>query len=189
MREFIDTPHAIMDEYLDIADGTEKDEKKLIAKLHEFIDRDPEFYDPYVWLADYYSKCGAKVRARKLIQEAFDRAKARILDAMGRWPDRLDDGHLENRHITRALLNEAIMLWSTNHAGDALDILRNLLRMDPSPSGCICYYILAIRLGFTFETFENKFSRGEGYDPAVDEWFAQERVKFPEEWWQDIIET
>ncbi len=188
MREFIDHQHKIIDKYLDVADGAEPDETKMIAKLQKFIKEDPEFYDPYTWLANYYLKKGNIVKSRKLITEAYTRARLRILDDMGRWPDVLSDGPLENKHIIRAFVNQALLHWSDKEGGLALDLLRNLVRTDHNVSNTICCYIVAIRLGWTFDEFEKRFGCEHGYDPSINEWFDQEHVKFPEEWWDTTYE-
>ena len=117
-----------------------------------------------------------------LLGAAYQRALRRVADADGTWPKSLEWGWMENRHIIRTFLNQAIALWEERRTDKALDLFRKLLRANPNDNAGARDYILAIRLGLTFAGFETKFASQFGYDGMkLVDWFDRNSKQFPEE--------
>ncbi len=70
-------------------------------------------------------------------------------------------------------------------------MLRKLLRSNPGDNIGAREYILAIRMGMTFEEFEKTFQSQFGYDALkMMEWFDKNSRRFPDEfdWWKKAVE-
>ncbi|HZP80702.1 MAG TPA: DUF6398 domain-containing protein [Chthonomonadaceae bacterium] len=158
--------------------------------LHKLIEQDPDFYDSYLMLRDILLRTGRDEEAEELLNAAYARALARITDARGHWPPALEWGWLENRHLIRVLLNKALDDWTHGRTDAALDLLRKLLRSNPGDNIGAREYILGIRMGMTFEGFENQFMSQYGYDAIkMLDWFDKNSRRFPEEfdWWKKAV--
>lgn len=183
IEEFLDKDHASMSKFYDVLESSasavtiKRSMKKLIAA-------DPDYYDPYIVLADLEKDEG---KANALIDETFNRAIQRITDAKGNWPRFMPWGWLENRHLMRMIERRAMDLWNEGKVDDALDIFRRLLRANPGDNQGARYSIVAIRLGLgtdwdaQFEVKDGPLA-GEALDAmAVDKWYEKNAKKFPEE--------
>jgi len=133
---------------------------------------------------------GNSAEAEKVLDDVYGRALKLITDRKGNWPDILGWGWLENRHIIRAIFNKAVSLWHHNEVGEALDLLRKLLKTNPMDNVGARDYILAIRMGMSFDEFEGRFNRGGYYDIELTEWFDKNYGRFPEEFgtWEKVVE-
>lgn len=194
IEEFIDKVHKVMSEYYDLLESATSD-VQLKRGMEKMIERDPDFYDTYLVVADLEIESGHNEKARRFIQEAFERAVKRIADAQGDWPKWMPWGWLENRHLMRVLEREAIELWEENKTEEALDIFRRLLRANPGDNQGARYSILAIRLGLGtdwYTPFEVKDGpmAGQAIDAiATSNWFEKNGKKFSEEfdWLSDAM--
>lgn len=176
-REFLDKGRAVMREYYDILESG-----RGARAMRALIVRDPDFYDSYLYVANDLRESGRESEARWLEDEAFRRARARIEDKKGNWPDRLEWGWLENRHIIRALVMGADNLWMDGRTDEALNIYRKLLRSNLNDNIGARYAIIGLRLGLSYAEYIREVWP-EPTMPAehIDKWFRNHAPKFPEE--------
>ena len=190
-REFIDVDRPVMDEFYDVVQSyTGRNLKTIQKKLEKLIRKDPDFLDSYSMLAEVIIREKGPEEAEKLSDEAFNRAINLITDKNGNWPEILEWGWLENRHIIRTLLNKAIMLWDLEDLDPALDLFRKLLRSNPGDNIGAREFILAIRMKMTHEQFEKRFNKGGFYDMKLMDWFEKNHKKYPDDfdWWDKWCE-
>lgn len=191
--EFIARDTLVSEEFYTLGEQYESGRgipKVLESGLRKLIARDPDFYDPYLMLRDLLGNTGREAEGEALLAEAYRRAIARITDADGAWPASLQWGWIENRHLIRTLLNQALALWTAGDNEAALDLLRKLLRANPNDNIGAREYILAIRMGQTFEGFERTFLGAYGYDAMkMSDWFDKNSPRFPDEfdWWKQAV--
>lgn len=189
-REFVDEDRKVMDDYYELCERYEGENPGSIKReLGELIDEDPNFLDPYLMLYGILEDEGNLQVAEGVLDDAYERALDLITDEEGRWPDRLDWGRLENRHIIRSILNKAISLWGDGETGEALGLFRELLDANPADHVGARHYILAIRMGMSLEGFENRFNKGGYYDRDVMDWFDENYERFQDEFdqWEEAI--
>lgn len=163
----------------------------LERRLRELITLDPDYYDPYLMLREILNQTKREEEGMALLNEAYRRALERITDPDGAWPPSLAWGWLENRHLIRTLLNQALAYWTAGNNTEALDLFRHLLRSNPGDNIGARQYILAILMGETFEGFERKFVSKFGYDALkMDKWFDANISRFPDDfdWWKQAVE-
>ena len=162
------------------------DPKKSITELKKIIEKDPDFYDPYISLYEYYMDVGNARRAFETMQKGYKRAMRRLAP-QGVFPDRLSWYHVENRHIIRILFNTATMFWATGMTLNALSILMQLLYSNTDDNIGARYAIVALLEGHeTYEGFEKKFDLGQGVDiVSLDNWFNTHAIMHKEfiGWW------
>jgi len=191
MREFIDKEHPIEEDYYQIMDRyTGKNARYIIPKLRKLIELDPHYFETYTSLVEMYYSLEEFEKGDILINRASEKALERIADRKGSWPDRLEWGWLENRHIIRALLNQAILDWKGEKDNEALELLRKLLRSNPRDNIGARFYILGIRMNMSFIDFELRFNKNGFYDKDMLEWFDAHYKDFPDEfgWWDEEME-
>ena len=186
-KDFIEKPRKIMEAYYDLMEN-DHDAGDILALTEE----DPDYYDPYLYVADDLRKLSEEAEARRLEDEAFSRALARIKDKDGQWPDTLNWGHLENRHIVRALMTGADNLWQDGKTEEALNIYRQLLRTNLGDNIGARYAIIGLRLGLSYDDYIQEVWP-EPTMPAdhIDNWFSIHAPKYAEElgdWKQYCIE-
>ncbi|MGB9935587.1 MULTISPECIES: hypothetical protein [Thermodesulfovibrio] len=170
-------------------DGTNA--KSIKNQLIRLIQKDPYFLDSYLLLYEVLRDEKDFEEAERVLDEAYKKAMELITDKNDKWPDILEWGWLENRHIIRTILNKAISLWENNHMDEALNLFRNLLKTNPYDNVGARYYILAIRMNMSLEKFEKRFDRGGYYDNELPQWFERNYKKFPDEfdWWEKAIKN
>ena len=187
MEEFWDNDHEAMEEYYDLLEK-KLSTGKMKKEMQKLIQKDPDFYDPYLIVADILESEGRSGEARELRCTAYERALRRVVDKEGNFPKRLEWGWLENRHLLRAIGAWAEELWEQGKREEALEILRELLRSNPHDNIGARHDILAIRLGLGTD-YEKKFAVKDtpGYLDAfkLSEWFKKHSKKFHDEfgWW------
>ena len=190
---FIARDSPVSSDFYDLAErygSATSSTKALERALRDLIVVDPDYYDPYLMLRDLLTKTRREAEGAALLAEAYRRALARITDASGAWPRALEWGWLENRHIIRTLLNQALADWTAGNTDAALDLLRKLLRSNPNDNIGAREYILAVRMGETFENFESRFMAEFGYDGLkMTEWFDENSPRFPDDfdWWKQAV--
>lgn len=190
-REFVDRDHDVMDDYYDLCEEyTGRNKKTIKSRLTKLIEKDPDFLDSYLLLFNILEEEANMKEAEKVLDKAYERAIALITDEDGNWPAILEWGWLENRHIIRTILNKALFLWTQKSNGDALTLLRALLKANPQDNVGARHYILGIRMGMTFQQFETRFNRGGFYHTDLFDWFDENFHTFPGEfeWWEKAVE-
>lgn len=181
--EFVDVDHEVMGKFYELLDE-ELSPKRHMTEMKKLIEIDPDFYDPYLDIAEILSDEGKKHEAKIFLIVAYERAVQRIADSKGRWPKEMLWGYLENRHLMRALHCYADACWEEGDSETALDIYRRLLRVNPHDNQGVRYQILAIRMGLGDQEWSKPFEVGDGeYLDAIKviKWFAENALKFPEE--------
>jgi hypothetical protein len=178
-----------MDEYYEILDSN-LTPKKLETSMRALIKKDPYFLDPYAILIELLVERGEEEEAIDLMAKSMDNALALILDKHGRWPDKMEWGWLENRHIMRILARGAANFWAFGHTEMALEILRDLLRACPNDNLGVRYHISAIREGMTAEEFQRRFESGMFVSSELEPWFIECIKKYPDEFeaWEKAME-
>lgn len=66
-------------------------------RLQALIKKQPDYLDPYLLLCDVYAREKRYTQAGKILEKAYQRALALILDDQGRWPDEIPWLHHGNR--------------------------------------------------------------------------------------------
>jgi len=192
-REYVDKDRKVMDDYHKLIQeepGISLLNVELKMELEKLIKKDPDFFDSYLTLFQILESEGRPSEAMKVLDEAYKRAINLITDKKGEWPDLLEWGWLENRHIIRTILNKAISLWKAGKTDDALDLFRKLLKSNPDDNIGARNYILAIRMKMSFKKFEKRFNRGGFYNSRLMDWFEENYKKFPDDfdWWDEAME-
>lgn len=189
MKEFIDKDHDVIYEYFDLSD-LELSSTKKIKALIKIIKTDAYFFDPYISLAETFEEQGLKVKSNSIINEGFKKCMDLILDKKGKWPDKLEWGWIENRHVIRIILNKGIKDWNIGKVDDALFLFKMLLKVNPNDNVGAREFVLAIKMNMTFDDYENKFNKGGYYGTESWEWFDKNYKKFPEEFsaWSELME-
>ena len=191
LREFVDKDHEVMDAYYDLREKYNgKNGKTIKKKLQELTVKDPDFFDTSLFLFEILQNEGKLLEAEAILESAYQRAVKLITDKRGNWPDILEWGWLENRHIIRTILNKAIALWIHNETDGALELFRKLLKTNPGDNVGVRDFILAIRMNMSFAEFENRFDKGGYYDTELTDCFDENYQKFPDEfdWWEKAVE-
>ncbi len=117
-----------------------------------------------------------------LEKEVFDRARSRIKDEDGNWPDKLIWGWIENRYIIRVLLRGADNLWIAGFNDDALEIYRHLLRMNFSDNVGARNAILGLRMGLIYDEYINEvWPKATMPADHVIKWFNKNVKPYAEE--------
>lgn len=187
IEEFVDKDHKVMGRYYDLLDE-EITPAKLKKEMKKLIEKDPDFYDSYLIVAEILKSEGKEKEARKLLYTTYEKALKRIVDKNGNFPEVVLWGWLENRHLIRTIDAWAWELWEEGKTEGALEIFRELLQSNPNDNIGARYNILAIRLGLDSD-YEKVFAiKGEpGLCDALKaaDWFDKHSPKFPEEfsWW------
>lgn len=185
IKEFRDKDHGVvMDRYYEMLNEQELDNKTATEMLL-LTKEDPDFYDPYLVTAEYLESQGQYEESKKLARTAYERAVKRIVDDKGNFPKFLPWGYLENRHIIRAIGNQARTLWEEGDSDGALNIFKKLLEANPNDNTGCRFDILAIKLGLKPNFLEKAFSapgqKGMLDAGRVENWFEQNVNRFPEE--------
>lgn len=185
--EFIGEKPKGMLKYYDLLEsgsGTEE----LKREMKRLIKENPDFFDPYLTLADILEEEEKYLKAEEVLKKAYSRAMNLIVDKNGNFPRHIPWGILENRHIVRAISRWAYELWELDRPSYALEIFRRLLKSNPNDNIGARYEILAIRMGYEPDYAGKMFpAKMPGYVDAIksEDWFRKNSKKFPEEfnWW------
>ena len=192
IKEFFDEDRPVMSKYYDLLDG-DLSTMKMRKEMEKLIQKDPDFYDPYLIVADILKRQRKTKEARKLLYTTYERALKRIVDKEGNFPEKIEWGWLENRHLVRAIEKWGWELWEQKKTDEALEIFRKLLKSNPNDNIGARQNILAIRLGLKSD-YEKMFTLEDnpGYldGSKSNEWFAKHSEKFPDEfgWWFKAVE-
>lgn len=178
-REFVDKDHSVMMDYYELLEK-EITVEELETELKGLIEKDPLFFDSYSVLSDIYENSDNYDQAKEIQHTAYKKAIKRI-SKKGVWPDVLEWGWMENRHIIRAILRQAIYNWSDGEVAVALDLFRKLFACNLRDNIGARYYILAIRLGLGYKDYVDRFESEDHLSRDVFDWFDENSIKFPEE--------
>jgi tetratricopeptide (TPR) repeat protein len=191
MYEFIDKERFEVEEmYWDFMESEEQDVAKGIKELKSMIQKDPDFFDPYVVLFDYYHADNKPMLAFEIIKDGYNRAMKMIVKK-GKFPDELSWMFMENRHIIRIIFQYAMLMWEVGEKDEALRIFQQLLGSNPNDNIGARYVIVAMLDGMaSMREYEEKFETKEGYldGNKVEKWFQKAAKKYPDEigWWFDM---
>jgi len=189
--EFIDKDrYKVSEMYFEFLESPEQDNiKKSIKSLKAMIKKDPNFFDLYITLHEYYLMDRDFKNAIKIIEKGFQKA-IDLIDNNGKFPDILNWGFIENRHIIRMIFNFAMFVWANDEDKDiALNIFMELLKSNHNDNIGARYSIVAILEGFNSqeeyeEYFESKNGMGLEYE-ALEKWFYKSAQKHLDiiGWW------
>ena len=191
--EFIDEDRFEVNElYWEFIESPDADDiKKSIKILKAIIKKDPDYYDPYITLHEYYILNGDIKKAGDILEQGFKRA-IDLIDNNGRFPDELPWGFTENRHIIRMIFNFATFVWAGGNKDIALKIFLELLKSNVGDNIGARYSIVAILEGFeSQEEYEEAFESDDGMSleyMALEEWFSNSALKHKDVigWWFDL---
>jgi len=174
--EFIESPEA-------------EDIEKSIKILRKIIQKDPNYFDPYITLHEYYLEHENGENAFDVLSKGYERAM-KLIVRKGKFPDSLPWGFIENRHIIRMLFNFAMALWFLGEKKQATDLMLLLLHSNPGDNIGARYSIVAILEGYASqEDFEEVFSDGEYLDwEKQEKWFQEKAQKHLDllGWWFEM---
>lgn len=189
-NSFVDKPHNVQFKYYELVERSDVSSRDLEQAAKKLIKKDPDFLDSYLLLYEVYQEEEKSKKAEEILDKAYERAIDLITDKNGNWPDYLAWGFTENRHIIRTVMNKAVSSWHEEKTDEALDLFRKLLKTNPPDNVGARDYILAIRMGLSFEKYEARFNKGGYYDSESIRWFEKNAPKYPDEfgWWFDWIE-
>ncbi len=184
---FIDKDHSVMDKYYKILETSDGKNTALsvIKNMEKLIEKDSRFLDPYNEIANMaYENDDSKLEEVYRFR-AYLMAVTIVADKDGNYPKEMYWGHMENRHIIRALCNFAYFMWEQGRNELALEIFRKLLRSNLHDNIGARNYILAIKMGL-LPDFEDKFAIKNSGFSGLDarkfgEWFDKNCLKYPEE--------
>ncbi|QTD36226.1 hypothetical protein JL193_08590 [Polaribacter batillariae] len=180
MFEYIDEDHSVTAEYYEILDSDISD-AKLLSKMKSLINKDPYFFEPYTKVYDLLLYKRQVKEANKILDSGYKLALSRILDEQGNFPDFLEWGWLENRHIIRVILKKGLTLWQSGNTKTALDIFRNLFKSNPNDNVGVRYFILAILEGLSYDTYTSLYENDVYLSDKIFEWFEEGRKKYADE--------
>ena len=181
MSEFVDREREAAKEFEEAKKLLEEGKiEDLKRKLKELIDRDPYFLEPYIFLNEIYEMEGKLREAEEILEEGYQRA-LELLSRDGKLPERLEWKHPTNRHIIKTLIGWGTFLWEIGEIEKALEVLKEVYRMNPTDEPGVRFYILAILEGMGFEEFEQTFSKDGEYDLRdLESWFERKAKDHPE---------
>ena len=117
--------------YWEFIESKEADNvKKSISILKKIIKKDPDYFDPYITLHEYYLLNGDPENAMDVLERGYKKA-LKLIMKKGKFPDVLLWGFIENRHIIRMLFNYAMFMWEIEEKEQALALMMSLLKSNP----------------------------------------------------------
>ncbi len=167
--------------------------EKSIKILKGIIKKDPDYFDPYITLHEYYLANNESNKAIATLVDGYDGAMNLVM-VDGEFPDELLWGFIENRHIIRMIFNYALLMWRMEDKEQSVTLMLQLLKANPGDNIGARYYIVAILEGFkSEEEFEVNFMKEdeEYLDWQEQEtWFQENVIKHRKElgWWLDMEE-
>lgn len=188
---FFDAERSVMHAFYDLMAEYEDDDEPTeaqVSALRQLIAQDPDFYDTYVALGNILGGD----EGRELQRDACTRALGRIRS--NSFVRRVPWGYLENRHLLRTILNEAIACWEDQSTENALFLFKTLLELCPDDNLGASFYLLAVREGMSFAQFEERFMdpSGVGYVAnKLNPWFTKNSPRYPEDFaeWKQYVDS
>ncbi|MGC9366894.1 MAG: hypothetical protein ACP5FK_07620 [bacterium] len=172
MKEFIDEDRKTRMEFYELQDSiTEDNIQSVIKKLKILINKDQYFLDPYLLLADLLEATGDKAESDKVITDAYEKALELVTEKSGQWPEKIEWGWLENRHIIKAFVNMGILYWKNNKTIEAYSLFQKLLDTNPNDNVGVRYFMLGILEKMSEKQFYKRFDKNGYWDEEIDDWF------------------
>jgi len=184
--EFIDIDRFEVSEmYWDFLESLDtQDIKKSIKMLKKIIKTDPDFFDAYITLHEYYLYDKEPKKALDILTKGYKRAMDLVLDR-GQFPDKLSWMFVENRHIIRVIFNYANMMWMVENKKEALRLFNLLLKSNSDDNIGARYSIVALLEGYESQGhFEEEFENDDGSSldgMAIHKWFEKHAKKHQKE--------
>ncbi len=192
--EFIDRDRFDVNEiYWEFIESEDvEDTDKSIKILKKIIRKDPDYFDPYITLHEYYINNNEVQKAFEILGVGYHKAMD-LVTLDGRFPDELLWGFMENRHIIRMIYSFATLLWMAEDRKAALAILLQLLKSNTRDNIGARYSIVAMLEGYeSIEHFEEQFETEGGYMDAIamNKWFDEKVEKHRDVlgWWLNMEE-
>jgi len=186
MNKYIDIDRLEVNKlYKEFLENTKEDIDKNIEILEDIIEKDPDFFDSYLTLHDYYVSNSDLEKASKILGRGYERVlKLIIKDDI--FPDELLWSVSQNRHIINFLFNYATFLWTVGEYESSLYIFMQLLKADIVDTVGARYSILAILEGYeNIDNFEEEFNPNNRQ--LRDDWFNKNVQNHKQllGWWVD----
>ncbi len=191
--EFIDKDRFEVNEmYWNFLDSEiASDSQKSIKKLKEIIKKDPNFFDPYINLHEYYFSENKAKEAFEILTKGYDKAM-KLIFKKDRFPDEMIWGFTENRHIMRIMFAYATLVWLADDKNKALSIMLKLLHLNPNDNIGARYYVLALLEDYDCaEDVDEMFDEQFNMDVIkIEEWFYEKAEKHGDVlgWWLELEE-
>jgi len=153
---------------------------KAIPELMVLIDKEPNFFDPYLdiyyYLKDYFDLPISSL----ILNSAYELATKLIVDRKGNWPDEMIFEAANNRHIIRVIIAKGELEWEKGKIIEAMDIFRWYLHTNLRDGLGVRYRMLAIRMKMSFPGYVT-FCKSDKSGDTVDDWFMNNYQNFPDE--------
>jgi tetratricopeptide (TPR) repeat protein len=168
-----------------------EDINKSIKALKKMIKTDPDFFDAYITLHEYYLYDKEPKKALDILTKGYERAMDLVLDR-GQFPDKLSWLFMENRHIIRMIFNYATTMWVVANKKEALRLFNLLLKSNPDDNIGARYSIVALLEGYESQNhFDEEFENDDGSSldgMAIHKWFEKHAKKHQKEigWWLEL---
>ena len=94
-KRFRDKDHHVVDAYYDLCEEYDgRNAKSITTKVKKLIEKDPDYFDTYLFLYDILLNEGKISQADTILNTAYERAIQLIVDDKGNWPEVLEWGWL-----------------------------------------------------------------------------------------------
>ncbi|MBN2651519.1 MAG: hypothetical protein JXR63_03975 [Spirochaetales bacterium] len=174
MKEFEDEQRKIVEKYYEIQDSlTDDNVEEIIEELKTLKKEDPYFLDSYLLIAELLKYSNKYKQAEKQIDDAYEKALELVTDPSGIWPDRLEWGWLENRHIIRTFVNMGLKYWQETKTLEAYALFSKLLETNPNDNPGVRYYMVAILENLSKNEFYARFENENGKNEDIEKWFQK----------------
>lgn len=189
-NSFIDSPHRVAIDFFEIQKGFNGLHLNRVKnQLKRLIQKDPDYYDPYLLLYDILIEEEYEEEAEEILDIAYEKILDKITNGDGRWPERLEWGWDENRHIIRTLYNRALSFFRDDHMKEAEELFNHLFRANPNDNLGVRYYLLAIKEKLSYPEFAAAFMEDGSYSNRIDKWFLKRAGNYPKifDWWLNFF--
>lgn len=193
MYEFIDEDRFEVQEiYWDFLEQGGRNTKKNLKELQKMVKKDPNFFDPYIIIADYHRENNQPRDAFDIVKEGYNRAMNLVIKK-GRFPDDLSWLYSENRHIIRIIFHYGMLMWEHGEKDEALRIFQQLLASNTHDNIGARYAIVALLEGIpSMRAYEEKFTTKDGNMDMdkIEIWFRRGTNKYPTQigWWLELAD-
>jgi len=133
-----------------------EDDTRAIRLFKKALEMDDEYIDAYNGIGNVYFWQNA-AKAKENYQKAYSLTLKRF---KGNLPVRLEWGILENRQYLRAMHGHGLLLWRENKSGEAMEIFKLMLKLNPGDNQGIRYLVAAIYEGLSWEKMPD-FDEGQ----------------------------
>ena len=176
-RVFIDIVRPELVQYSEIMEALKKGDATAVVqeKLEDMVENYPDFLEPYNTLYAIYQINEDFAEADVILNRAYNRAHNLILDAQENLPDLLEWKHGTNQHIIKTIYNKGIDFWMDENKADAKNVFESLIKINPEDSIGARFYLLALKKGFAFEAFMNRFMKDGYLTDEIKGWYEENK--------------